>query len=133
MKVCFIGTSDIQYGIMTMTFDDLPEFTRECKKLAKKYRSLHDDLGQFKVIVTTIPRGNSKHFNILVDDECFCVVKARLFCRYLKGSSLRIIYAYHQAHHRIEFIELYFKGDKESENVDRIAMYVKGARKKSRL
>lgn len=112
-----------------MNFDELPEFTKECKKLAKKYRSLEDDLGQFKVIVTTIPKGNSKHFNVLVDDELFCVVKARLFCRYLKGSSLRIIYAYFQSDSRIEFIELYFKGDKENENFDRIAAYVKDQRK----
>jgi len=115
-----------------MNFDELPEFTKECKKLAKKYRSLENDLAQFTAIVTTIPRGNSKHFNVLVEEECFCVVKARLFCRYLKGSSLRIIYAYFQADDRIEFIELYFKGDKENENFERIAMYVKEKRKESK-
>ena len=115
-----------------MNFDELPEFTKECKKLAKKYRSLENDLAQFTAIVTTIPRGNSKHFNVLVEEECFCVVKARLFCRYLKGSSLRIIYAYFQADDRIEFIELYFKGDKENENFERSAMYVKEKRKESK-
>ncbi len=108
-----------------MNFDELPEFKKECKKLAKKYRSLSDDLKTFRNIVTTIPRGNNKHFNVLVDDELFCVIKARLFCRYLKGSSLRIVYAYHEEKKRIEFIELYFKGNKENEDFGRIAQYIK--------
>jgi len=43
----------------------------------------------------------------------------------LKGSSLRIIYAYYEEDQNIEFIELYFKGDKENEDRDRIATYIK--------
>lgn len=114
-----------------MNFDELPEFKKECRKLARKYRSLNDDLETFKDIVTAIPKGNSKHFNVLVDDDCFCIVKARLFCRYLKGSSLRVIYAFHESERKIKFIELYFKGDKKNEDFERTKKYVKENRKKS--
>lgn len=107
-----------------MNFDELPEFQKECKRLGKKYQSLPDDIQQFKDIVSAIPLGNSKHFNVITQNEACCVVKARLFCRYLKGSSLRIIYAYHEEKQRIDFIELYFKGDKENEDRERIEEYL---------
>jgi len=108
-----------------MNFNELPEFKKECKKLGKKYRSLADDLKEFQNVIRVIPLGNSKHFNIVSQTAKVRVVKARLFCRYLKGSSLRIIYAYYEEYQNIEFIELYFKGDKENEDRDRIATYIK--------
>ena len=52
------------------------------------------------------------------------IVKARLFCRYLKGSSLRVIYSYFEQEQRIEFIEIYFKGDKENEDRHRVKEYL---------
>lgn len=40
----------------------------------------------------------------------------------MKGvhSGIRIIYAYHEVEDRIELIEIYFKGDKENEEKERI-------------
>lgn len=108
-----------------MNFNELPEFQKEYKRLGKKYKSLANDLKEFRNVVSVIPFGNSKHFNVITQNEVFCIVKARLFCRYLKGSSLRIIYAYCGQEQRIEFIELYFKGDKENEDRARIEDYVK--------
>ena len=110
---------------MTMNFNELPEFTKEFKRLVKKYKSLSDDLEEFKRVITVEPLGNSKHFNVITKkDDCCTVVKARLFCRYLKGSSLRIIYAFHYNDLRVDFIEMYFKGDKENENCERIKAYL---------
>ena len=109
---------------MTMNFDELPEFQKELKPLAKKYKSLPDDLQEFCNVVSAVPLGNSKHFNVITQTEVLCIVKARLFCRYLKGSSLRIVYSYFEQKQRIEFIELYFKGDKENEDSDRIKEYL---------
>jgi len=37
---------------------------------------------------------------------------------------LRIIYAYCENKHMIEFIQLYFKGDKENEDHNRIKNYL---------
>ena len=107
-----------------MNFDELREFQKECRNLGKKYRSLPDDLEEFRKVVTTFPRGNSKHFNVIAENEQFCIIKARLFCRYLKGSSLRIIYAYFESIQKIEFIEVYFKGDKENEDRSRVSQYL---------
>lgn len=107
-----------------MTFDSLPEFTKEFQRLAKKYRSLPDDLEEFKRVLHVQPLGNSKHFNIIAKNEDVTVLKARLFCRYLKGSSLRIIYAFHQKRTAVEFIEIYFKGGKENEDRRRIEAYM---------
>lgn len=99
-----------------MTFDALPGFTKEFRRLAKKYRSLPDDLEEFKRVLNIQPLGNSKHFNVIAKNEEVAVLKSRLFCRYLKGSSLRIIYAFHRKKAFIGFIEIYFKGDKENED-----------------
>ncbi|MBU1200038.1 hypothetical protein KJ953_00710 [Patescibacteria group bacterium] len=107
-----------------MNFDELPIFKKECKRLGKKYRSLPKDLQEFCNVVSVIPLGNSKHFNIITQNKASYIVKARLFCRYLKGSSLRIIYAYFEQKQKIEFIEIYFKGNKENEDRNRIKEYL---------
>jgi len=108
-----------------MNFNETREFKRDLKRLSKKYKSLPSDLLEFKKIVSQIPLGTGRHFAALTDTEEMKIVKARLFCRYLKGSSLRIIYAYHKEKQIIEFIELYFKGDKKNENRDRIKNYLR--------
>ena len=110
-----------------MNFEKTKEFTKEYKKLLKRYKTLPDDLDTLKKILTKFPGGKGRHFNIITERETFFVIKARLFCRALKGSSLRIIYAYLEDEEviNIEFIELYFKGDKESEDRQRIKKYLK--------
>ena len=110
---------------MTMNFDELPEFQKEFKRYAKKYKSLPDDLQEFRNVISAVPLGNSKHFNVITQTEIFYIVKARLFCRYLRGTSLRIIYAYHIIASKVEFIEIYFKGEKENEDRERIKAYLK--------
>jgi len=106
-----------------MKFSEIPEFSKELKRLARKYRSLPDDLKEFKKVIGQVPSGTSKHFVALSEDSRTIIIKARLFCRYLRGSSLRIIYAYHRENDMIEFIEMYYKGDKERENFRRIEDY----------
>ncbi len=109
---------------MTMHFNEIPEFSKELKQLSKKYLSLAGDLDEFKRIVDTIPLGNGKHFHVITRGSGVAIVKARFFCRYLKGSSLRVIYSYAQQTNTIEFIELYFKGNKENEDRERIKYYL---------
>lgn len=108
-----------------MNFKEWPEFSKECKRLGKKYKSLPSDLEEFCKIVSVAPLGNSKHFVVITKTKSFYIIKARFFCRYLKGSSLRIIYSYHQLESEVEFLELYFKGDKNNENSERIKEYLK--------
>lgn len=99
-----------------MNFNETDEFAKAFKRLSKKYRSLPDDLLEFKKVVTELPLGSGKHFVILHSLEEVKILKARLFCRYLRGASLRIIYAYREAKTTIDFIELYFKGEQVNEN-----------------
>jgi len=110
---------------MKTNYNELPKFSKEFKRFSKKYKSLPDDLDEFKRVVDVAPLGNSKHFNVITRSEQCVVVKARLFCRYLKGSSLRIVYVFHRQSCKIEFIEIYFKGDKANEDRKRIKEYLK--------
>lgn len=110
---------------MTTNYNELPEFSKEFKWFSKKYRSLPDDLNEFKRVVAVAPLGNGKHFNVITRNEQCVIIKARLFCRYLKGSSLRIIYAFYCENCKVDFIEIYFKGKKENEDKERIKKYLK--------
>ncbi|HEY4520296.1 MAG TPA: hypothetical protein VJJ72_00620 [Candidatus Paceibacterota bacterium] len=108
-----------------MNFSETAEFQKNFKRLGKKYRSLPDDLLEFKKVVAELPLGGGKHFVILHNQGGIKVVKARFFCRYLKGSSLRVIYAYLEKDAAIDFIEIYFKGEQTGENKLLIKNYLK--------
>lgn len=108
-----------------MNFSETDEFAKNFKRLSKKYRSLPDDLLEFKKIVSKLPLGSGKHFVVLHNQENIKIIKARLFCRYLRGASLRIIYAHQEASATIDFIELYFKGEQTNENRELIKEFLK--------
>ena len=108
-----------------MNFDETDEFSKDFKRLSKKYKSLVDDLLEFKKVVSKFPLGTGKHFVVLIAKETVKIIKGRLFCRYLKGSSLRVICAYCKNKQKLEFIQLYFKGDKEDEDHSRIKNYLR--------
>ena len=111
----------------------LPAFDKDFKRLSKRFRTLPEDLQTFietalrlfhklGVITQGIVRieGHGLH-----EPPVF---KARKFaCRSLKGrgaqSGIRVIYAWRAAADTIELIEVYFKGDKESEDRERIKAY----------
>lgn len=114
-----------------MKFSDIPEFRKELKQLGKRYKSLPEDLQEFREVVFADPLGNNKHFHTITNVDAqtgpLFIVKARLFCGCLKRKkpSLRIVYCYFEQEQHIEFIELYYKGDKERENQGRIKKYLK--------
>ena len=66
-----------------MNFNELPEFKKECKRFAKKYKSLFDDLQEFRNVISIIPLGNSKHFNIVTQTEN---VKIIFLCHIVLGT-----------------------------------------------
>ena len=107
------------------TFSSLPEFEKELKKLSKKYPSLQGDIEDIKPVLVSSPTGIGKNFTIIHADQAVKVVKVRIQCESLRSRSIRLVYAYH--HNTIEFmyIELYFKGDKENEDYERISQYIK--------
>ncbi|KKW19807.1 MAG: hypothetical protein A2131_00980 [Candidatus Sungbacteria bacterium GWC2_49_10] len=108
-----------------MNFNETDEFSKDFKRLSKKYRSLPDDLLEFKKVVAALPLGSGKHFNVITKTEQVTVTKARLFCRYLRGASLRITYAYRESIKTIDFIEIYSKREQENEDRNRIKEFLK--------
>lgn len=108
----------------------LPEFKRDMKKLIKRYPSLHEDLKIF------IEKQLYLYHKLNIDNKGIVqlsglninnpeIYKAKKFaCRSLRGkgalSGIRIIYAYYPDNDIIEFIEIYYKGDQQNENKNRI-------------
>lgn len=105
-------------------FKKLPEFEREFKKLSKKYRSLEEDLKNLENVLESYPTGIGKNFTITHYEDSVKIVKTRLVCRSLRDRSMRVIYAYHDKIFEFMYIEIYFKGDKENEDRDRIKQYL---------
>lgn len=121
--MCFIVQMRLLLGAMS-NFNELAEFKNEFKRLSKKYKTLNDDFEKFKKVITAAPTGIGKNF-VIIYSENVKIVKARMACRALRDRSLRIIYSYFEQEQRIEFIELYFKGDKENEDRNRIKEYLR--------
>ncbi len=113
----------------------LPEFEKDFKKLLKRFRTLEDDLNNFirteLNLYHKLGIDNKGIFQIpgvpFNDPKIF---KAKKFaCRSLKGrgvqSGIRVIYSYYEKMDKIEMIEIYFKGDKENEDKERIIKHYK--------
>ncbi len=105
-------------------FKRLPEFEKEFKKLSKKWRSLLSDIKDFEQIIEKNPTGFGNNFVIIHNGENVKIVKSRLACESLGNRNVRIIYAYHQDKIEFMYIEIYFKGDKENEDRERIKAYL---------
>lgn len=118
-----------------MNYSETAEFRHDLKRLLKRFPSLNDDLKvaeQYAIelfhcqkvdrqaIVKIENAGNNKDFQ-------FFKIK-KFACKSLKGhgskSGIRVIYAFHCLEVRVEFIEIYFKGDKENEDRKRIKEYL---------
>jgi mRNA-degrading endonuclease RelE of RelBE toxin-antitoxin system len=120
-------------GALFKQISHVPEFEKDLQKLAKRYVSLEEDLRIFiKVALNTFHKQHIDSGAIVHISDLGIyspkIYKARRFaCKALKGkgaqSGIRVIYAYHEEEDKIEFIEVYYKGDKESEDRARIGKY----------
>ena len=111
----------------------LPEFEKDIKKLLKKFKTIEEDLEIF------IKNELNLYHKLKIDNKGVFQVqnlkikhpniyKAKKFaCRSLKGrgvqSGIRVIYAYFEETDKIELMEIYYKGDKASEDRERIFKY----------
>ena len=102
----------------------LPEFTKEFNVLLKKYRSLNEDIKSFEKVIFAMPIGFGKNFTIIHSNEKLKIIKARIMCKSLRNRDIRIIYAYHNNTFEYIYIEIYFKGDKENEDKERVKEYI---------
>lgn len=106
-------------------FNYLPEFKKEFDRLLKKFRSLNEDIKIFEDFIFKNPTGLGKNFTIIHRDENIKIVKARLMCDSLRNRNIRVIYAYHDDMFEFVYIEIYFKGNKENEDKERVKAYIK--------
>lgn len=116
-------------------YNEIVSFQKDFKHLLKKYQTLEEDLETAKR--DAIELYYLKHVNnqSIFPIQGFCtetiqICKIKKFaCKALKGrgskSGIRIIYAFHCQSYKVEFIEIYFKGNKENEDRDRIKEYLK--------
>lgn len=113
--------------------DYLPEFEKDLKKLQKRFRTLKEDLDIFIRVQLNLFHKLRKDNQSIVQIPNLGIdypkiYKARKFaCRALKGtggnSGIRIIYGYYEDKDKIEFVEIYYKGDKENEDKARLKKY----------
>lgn len=110
-------------------------FQKDLKRLLKKFQTLEEDLETAKrnaIEFYHFKNINNRSVFPISDfcNEAILVCKIKKFaCKSLKGrgvmSGIRVIYAYHIAVSKVEFIEIYFKGEKENEDRERIKEYLK--------
>ncbi len=132
-----IEPMNTRYGIMMEieqnVFKEIyfhSEFEKEFNKLKKKWRSLEEDLITF--INTPLKLFHKQSLDVkgiqpisglgIINTKIY--IAKRFACKALKGtgsnSGIRIIYAYIDENDSIEFIEMYYKGDKDYEDKERI-------------
>ncbi|NQV13089.1 MAG: hypothetical protein HQ530_02185 [Parcubacteria group bacterium] len=114
-----------------MNYEETKEFTRDFKKLLKKFPSLVKDLKvnkQYRIELFHCEEIDSRSiFEIQgagnTEELRFYKVK-KFQCKSLKGrgakSGIRVIYAYFPIKQKIVFLEIYFKAKQENEDRQRI-------------
>jgi hypothetical protein len=114
-----------------MEFEELEEYLKDIKRLTKKFRTLPEDIETLKKVLEAEPDAvypRSYRISGMGLESNIIKVK-RVACKSLKGkgsnTGLRLIYAYEKEEQKIILTELYFKGDKENEDRERIEKYFK--------
>ena len=118
-----------------ISYEKTKEFTRDFKKLLKRFPSLVDDLEvnkRYRIELfhcKEIDSGSIFEIQRAGNTPELKFFKVKKFqCRYLKGSGaksgIRLIYAYFPIEKRIVFIEIYFKANQINENRQRIVDFI---------
>jgi hypothetical protein len=116
-------------------YEETDGFRKDFKRLIKKYRTLKEDLEVVKsnTIELYHLRGIENQSIFPIPGFCneflqICKIK-KFACKALKGrgamSGIRVIYAFHPSSYKVEFIEIYFKGEQANEDKERINDYLK--------
>jgi mRNA-degrading endonuclease RelE of RelBE toxin-antitoxin system len=106
---------------MKVDYGETDKFAKDFKKLAKRFKTLADDIETAKKNAIELYHlhkiDNQSIFQIqdFKNDEIEIYKLKKFACKSLKGkgvqSGIRVIYAYHKNRLRIEFIEIYYKGE----------------------
>ena len=119
-----------------LNYSSTREFERDLKRLLKKFHSLHEDIEVAKMFAIELYHTQKINKQAIFPMPQFCTDKVlicklkKFACKALKGrgvkSGVRIIYAFHTQALKVDFIEIYFKGEAENEDRDRIKTYLAG-------
>lgn len=117
-----------------MIYNSTKDFDRDIKQLLKKFSTLEEDLE------TTKKNAIELLHDMKIDNRSAEQVpgytlknvqiwKIKKFaCRAIKGrgcnSGIRIVYAYFPEEKKVEFIELYYKGNKDNMDYERAKEYL---------
>jgi mRNA-degrading endonuclease RelE of RelBE toxin-antitoxin system len=122
-----------------MNFEHTPEFKKDLKKLAKRWRSLPQDVVDAEWAITPLyieQEGvdiavyrksllGMKRATILHQTDRYEVVKMRLDVAALgRSDKVRIVFVAIKTKSTIVFIELYSKNEKDREDTKRIKKYL---------
>ena len=118
----------------TIQYNTLPVFDKDFKKLKKKYNSLDEDFENMKLDVLEVYHLKNIPTPAVVKIEGFCSdkydsMKVRKFsCMAMKGkgsaSGIRVIYVFEEENCKVTFVEIYYKGDKENEDRERLKAFL---------
>lgn len=120
---------------MKIEYRETNEFKKDFKKLAKRFPTLADDIETAKknaielYHLLKIDNQSVLQINDLKTAEVEFYKLKKFACKSLKGkgvhSGIRVIYAYFKNSTTITLLEIYFKGDKESEDRERVKKFLK--------
>ena len=109
-------------------------FKKDLKKLIKRFRTLKDDLKVLQInqieLLHLFEIDNGGTFELKgYENPNYIIYKIKkIACKSLKGkgmkSGLRLIYAFNQKLFQISLLEIYYKGDKENEDYNRIKKFL---------
>ena len=112
------------------------EFERDLKRLLKRFKTLEDDLqtlisaGLYPYHKLDIDNGGIFRLSGLGFEEPPVFKVKKFACRSLKGtgsmSGMRLVYSYYMKTGIVVLVEIYYKGDKENEDRNRIKRLCSG-------
>lgn len=113
-----------------MKYNETDSYKKDLKRLLKRFPSLKDDIEIFKKysIETYFDEKVDTKAFVKIESKCNIVYdsyKVKKFsCKSLKNfgnrSGIRIIFIYNKVSKEVTFVEIYFKGDKENEDSERL-------------
>ena len=120
-----------------ITYKNTSGFDKDLKRLRKKFRTLEDDIEVVKknaielFHLKNIDNNSVEQIpNFCTDELKICKIK-KCACKALKGrgvhSGIRIMYAYYTLTNTVDFIEMYFKGESENQDIEKIKDYLRNA------
>lgn len=122
-----------------LNFDETPEFQRDIKALAKRWRSIPSDLERAKLAITPLyvpvkevdiaelrnAFFSTNRATILKSGDGYEVVKMRFDCASLgSDKKTRLVFIALVSKNVVHFIELFAKSGKEREDIKRINKYI---------